>query len=230
MGCVYSVDPHIRTAEELVMTLLREHDRPQDKPPEAQSKRYRASLTRDVDGETVRGQTEVFEFLRDEVKARRRQRQTLIHLSDGQTSLKTDRLKFFPCDHNTVDILDLMHVLPRVWEAVHLFEKEGTSAASKFVKQQLLKILSGQVRSMIINLRRRGTRSKLKGKRRGKLNQLTAYLQDNLRRMHYDEYLSADDPIATGVVEGSCRHLVKDRMERSDMRWKVPGAQAMLSL
>lgn len=230
VGCVYSVDPQIRTAEDLVKTLFREHDRPQDRPPEAQSKRYRASLTRDVDGVTVRGQTEVFEFMRDEVKVRRRQRQTLIHLSDGQASLETDRLEFLPCDKNTVDILDLMHVLPRVWEAAHLFEKEGSSAASAFVKQQLLKILSGQAKQVIANLRGRGTRSKLTGKKREKLDQLTAYLQNNLHRMHYDEYLAAGYPIATGVIEGACRHLVKDRMERSGMRWKVPGAQAMLTL
>lgn len=230
VGCVYSVDPHIRTAEGLVKTLFREHDRPQDRPPEAQSKRYRASLTRDVGGVTVRGQTEVFEFLHDEVNARRRQRQTLIHLSDGQTSLETDRQEFLPCDKNTVDILDLMHVLPRVWEAAHLFEKEGTCAASKFVKQQLLKILSGRATSVIANLRRRGTRANLKGKKRKKLDQLTAYLQNNLHRMHYDEYLAAGYPIATGVIEGACRHLVKDRMERSGMRWKVPGAQAMLNM
>lgn len=207
-------------------TLFREHDHPQDSPPEAQSKRYRASLTRDVDGVTVRGQTEVFEFLRDEVKARRRHRQTLIRLSDGQASLETDRLEFLPSDNNTVDILDLMHVLPRVREAAHLFEKEGSSAASKFVKQQLLRILSGQAKSVIANLRRHGARSKLKGKKREKPDQLTAYLQNNLHRMNYDEYLAAGYPIATGVIKGACRH----RVERSGMRWKVPGAQAMLTL
>ena len=48
--------------------------------------------------------------------------------------------------------------------------------------------------------------------------------------MKYDEYLSAGFPIATGVIEGACRHVIKDRMERAGMRWKVPGAQAMLHL
>ena len=230
VGCVYSVDPHIRTAEELVTTLFREPDRPQDKPPEAQSKRYRVSLTRDVNGVTVRGQTEVFEFLSSEVNSRRRQRQILIHLSDGQASLETDRLEFLPCDARTIDILDLMHVLPRLWEAAHLFEREGSSGASNFVKQLLLKMLSGGAKSMIADLRRRSTRTKLRGKKRETLDQLTSYLEHNLYRMKYDEYLGAGYPIATGVIEGACRHLVKDRMERSGMRWKIPGAQAMLTL
>jgi hypothetical protein len=48
--------------------------------------------------------------------------------------------------------------------------------------------------------------------------------------MRYDEYLAAGYPIATGVIEGACRHIVKDRMERTGMRWKIPGAQAMLEL
>ena len=48
--------------------------------------------------------------------------------------------------------------------------------------------------------------------------------------MRYHEYLAAGYPIATGVIEGACRHVIKDRMERAGMRWKVPGAQAMLQL
>ena len=46
--------------------------------------------------------------------------------------------------------------------------------------------------------------------------------------MRYDVYLRAGYPIGSGVVEGACRHLVRDRMERTGMRWDVTGAQAML--
>ena len=48
--------------------------------------------------------------------------------------------------------------------------------------------------------------------------------------MRYDEYLAAGFPIASGVIEGACRHVVKDRMQRSGMRWTIDGAQAMLDL
>jgi hypothetical protein len=48
--------------------------------------------------------------------------------------------------------------------------------------------------------------------------------------MKYDEYLRAGYPIASGVIEGACRHFVKDRMERSGMRWRLAGAQAMLDV
>ena len=59
---------------------------------------------------------------------------------------------------------------------------------------------------------------------------MCGYFDAHLNRMKYDEYLAAGYPIATGVIEGACRHLVKDRMERSGMQWTLTGAQAMLNL
>ena len=57
---------------------------------------------------------------------------------------------------------------------------------------------------------------------------MCGYFEKHAHRMRYDEYLAAGYPIATGVIEGACRHLVKDRMERSGMRWRLAGAQPML--
>jgi hypothetical protein len=56
------------------------------------------------------------------------------------------------------------------------------------------------------------------------------FLEKNLPRMRYDEYLARGYPIASGVIEGACRHVVKDRLERTGMSWTLPGAQAMLEL
>ena len=75
-----------------------------------------------------------------------------------------------------------------------------------------------------------GTARKLLGKKKADLRKLCNYLQSNAHRMRYDEYLSKGYPIASGVIEGACRHYVKDRMERSGMRWSVEGAQAMLDV
>lgn len=79
IGCVYTIDPHVRTAEELVATLFRDPDRPRRKSPEARQKRYWTSLTREEGGRTVRAQDEVFQHLRDDVALRRRPRQTVVH-------------------------------------------------------------------------------------------------------------------------------------------------------
>jgi len=231
IGCVYSVDPHVRTPEELVATLFRDPDRPQSRPPEAKQKRYWAELTRPIDDGIIwRGQEMVFAQMSDEIEQRRRPAQMLVHLCDGQRSLETDRQDYLPMDANTVDILDLMHVIPRLWEAAHVFHGEGSKDASTFVRERLLRVLHGEIASVVHGLRYQGTVRGLKGTNRQRLRKACAFLKANEHRMRYDKYLNAGYPIATGVIEGACRHVIKDRMERAGMRWQVPGAQAMLHL
>jgi len=230
IGCVYTVDRHVRTPKEMEATLFRDEDRPRSQPPKAQQKRYWAELTREENGVAVHAQTEVFQHMRDEVALRRRPGQIMIHLCDGQISLETDREKHLPHDEHTVDILDLMHVSTRLWDAAHLYYAEGSDAARQFVRELLRRVLEGKASRVIGSLRRRGTKQGLRGKKAERLKQLCGFLEKNLHRMRYDEYLRAGYPIATGVIEGACRHVIKDRMERSGMRWQVPGAHAMLQL
>jgi hypothetical protein len=230
IGCVYSVDRHPRTPEELVATLFRDPDRPKERPPQAQNKRYWAELSRDIDGEKFRGQDMVFQQLQAEIATRRKPQQWLVHLCDGQESLATDRQKYLPEDVFTLDLLDLMHVLPRVWGAAHVFHAEKSAEASAFVRAHVTRILHGEVSIVIANWRRRGTREGLTGAKKKSLQTICAFLKKNKHRMRYDEYLRVGCPVATGVIEGACRHVIKDRMERAGMRWKIPGAQAMLNL
>ena len=70
----------------------------------------------------------------------------------------------------------------------------------------------------------------LSGVKKKALGKLCSYLHKNRRRMRYDAYLRQGYPIASGVIEGACRHLIKDRMERAGMHWTEVGAQAMLDL
>lgn len=230
IGCVYSVDPHVRTPEELVAILFRDVDRPQSKSPEARQKRYWAELTRSIDGVEIRAQDQVFGHLRDEIAQRRRPEQVLVHLCDGQRSFETERQAYLPTDAKTVDILDLLHAIPRLWVAAYIFHPEGSEAASSFVRERLLRVLRGEVVSVVRGLRYLGTVRRIPAAKKKRLKEACNFLKNNAHRMRYDEYLQAGYPIATGVIEGACRHVIKDRMERSGMRWKVPGAQAMLHL
>jgi hypothetical protein len=233
IGCVYTVDPNVRTPEEMLEILFRERKRRepgQDPEPKAQQKRYWAALSRAVDEVEIRAQDEIFKSLRDDIALRRRPGQTLVLLMDGQHSLEDDRDTYLPRDRWTVEILDLMHVIPRLWEAAHLFHEEGSDAARDFVRKHLLPVLQGKARRVIEALRRLGRKRGLRGSKRQRLRVLCNFLESNLHRMRYHRYLRAGYPIATGVIEGACRHVIKDRMERAGMRWKVPGAQAMLQL
>lgn len=230
LGCVYTVDPNVRTPAELLATLFRDADRPQRQPPKARQKRYWAELSRVVAGEAVCGQDLVFQHLRAEIAQRRRPGQVLVNLCDGQRSLETDRAEYLPADARTVDILDLMHVAPRLWAAAHLFHAEGSDAAERFVRERLLRVLHGAAAGVLKGLRRMGTQQELVGAKRKRLREICNFLERNRYRMRYDEYLRQGYPIASGVIEGACRHMVRDRMERAGMRWKLPGAQAMLHL
>ena len=89
-------------------------------------------------------------------------------------------------------------------------------------------VLGGAVGYLIGGLRRK--LGSLCGVKRKRLLRVIGYLENNRAHMRYDEYLAAGYPIGSGVIEGACRHVVKDRMELSGMRWTVDGAQAMLYL
>ena len=232
VGAVYTVDPKVRTAEEVVAALFR--DEPPKKgrkdQPVAQHKRVWSSLSQERNGEFCRGQDEVFRWMAEEHTRRNPAgEKDIACLMDGQPSLWEDRRTYLPMN-NVVEILDLLHVTPRLWEAAYLFHPEGSEEAAAFVRARLLGILEGQVGYVIGGLRQMGTKHKLRGNRLKKLRQICNYLEKNRDRMRYDEYLSAGYPIASGIIEGACRYVIKDRMERAGMRWTIEGAQAMLDL
>ena len=129
-----------------------------------------------------------------------------------------------------VEILDLLHVTPRLWQAAHLFCKEGSDEARAFVRARVLRVLSGEVKGVLKGLRRLGSTRGLAGKKKKDLHKVCRYLSNNAARMRYDFYLKKGYPIASGVIEGACRHYVKDRLERSGMRWSREGAQSMLDV
>jgi hypothetical protein len=110
----------------------------------------------------------------------------------------------------------------------HCFHAEGSDGAKRFVECRLRDLLQGRVGYVISGLRKRLRTGKLSNQRREVVRSAVEYLTNNRGHMRYDEYLAAGYPIGSGVAEGACRHLVKDRMEQTGMRWTVEGAQAML--
>jgi hypothetical protein len=56
------------------------------------------------------------------------------------------------------------------------------------------------------------------------------YLTSNKEYLRYDQALASGWPIATGVIEGLCRHLIGDRLDITRSRWSVEGAEAILRL
>lgn len=233
VGAVYSVDPFVRTPEQVVRALFAENvgeDEPTVQRPRPQHKRMRAALDHlDVNGDEIHGMASIFGWIATEVGDRHRPAQPIVCIMDGQPSLWA-ALETFQADVEMVEILDLLHVTPRLWDAAGLFHERQSAEALKFVRERLLTILQGNVEAVIRGLRRMGSLRGLSRSKRAQLEKVCNYFGQNCDRMRYDEYLAAGYPIASGVIEGACRHVVKDRMERTGMNWIVAGAQSMLDM
>ncbi len=231
LASVYSVDRHRRTAEDVVESLFRDPQQPRpdsgDRPRPCH-KRVRACLSYTLEGETLAGRPAMFGWMASEVAARSRNRDSpVVCIMDGEESLWSE-IDVFQNIRQRTEVLDLLHVTPRLWQAANLFCSER-KAASKFVRKRVLSLLCGKVRGVIRGLRRMAALH-LVGKSRATIETICRYFEKNCQRMRYDHYLAEGYPIASGVIEGACRHVVKDRMERTGMNWVIPGAQAMLDL
>lgn len=230
VGTAYTVDRYVRTPEEVLAALFREGPKPAPRPQPCHKRVWASLLQQDADGVVHSGLDLVYDWLLNEVVERNPGLvKEMVHLGDGQESLWQARQDHLP-SRNMIDILDLLHVTPRLWQAAHVFYPEGSAAAEAFARARILRVLRGEVTGVVQGLRRMGTLWELKGAKQKTLGQVCNYLSNNRQRMRYDEYLAKGYPIASGVIEGACRHLIKDRMERAGMHWTPVGAQAMLDV
>jgi len=218
VSAVYTIKPYERTAEEIVSEVR--DNQPPAKRPRPQNKRVRATLS---------GKQAMMQWVAEEVR-RRDPCGTKPHvcLMDGSKGLWTQaraELKGFTF------ILDLFHALEYLWKVAYVFHAENSPEAEGFVRQRLLMLLEGKVGYVIGGMRQMLTKHrKLHKAQRDTILRTIAYYESNCKAMRYDEYIAAGFPIGSGAVEAACRHLVKDRMEGSGMRWTIRGAEAVLQL
>ncbi|MFQ6134123.1 MAG: ISKra4 family transposase [Armatimonadota bacterium] len=218
---VYTIEPHPRTAADVVRE-IRDHQRPPQRPT-PQNKRLRA---------TLQGKQNAMAWVRADVERRDPDhRKPRVCLMDGSKGLWTAALAVLAGLGFTF-ILDLFHVLEYLWKAAYVFHPEGSPEAEAFVRDRLRMLLDGKVGYVIGGLRQRLTKHRhtLTKRQRETLATVIHYYEANRKWMRYHEYIAAGYPIGSGAVEGACRHLVKDRMEGSGMRWTVGGAAAVLNL
>jgi hypothetical protein len=226
VGAVYSIEPFVRTADDVVDEVMRK--KAAENRPVPQHKQVRAELTRPVDGVEVNGKDRIFAWFKQQVQAiNPRREKPVVCVMDGERALWKMLAAWLT---GIICVLDIFHVLERIWQAAHCFHPEGSDEAREFVNQRLRRILQGDVGYVVGGLKQMATKHKLRGAKLKTLQAAIGYLRNNRRFMRYDTYLAAGYPIGSGVAEGACRHLVKDRMERTGMRWVVPTAQAMLDL
>jgi hypothetical protein len=225
-GAVYTTAPFVRTADD-VLDEVRRKERAAERPP-PQGKVVWAELRQEVEGEEASGREVVLANICVELDRRDpTQTQATVVLFDGERALWTTIAAMLM--RPFVAILDLWHALTYLWLAAKVFH--GTKRAQEaFVTARLRMLLEGKVGGVIKGLKQMGTQQALAGEKKRSLAKVVGYLERNRAHMHYDEYLRAGYPVGSGVIEGACRHVIKDRMERAGMLWTLDGASALLRL
>jgi hypothetical protein len=160
-----------------------------------------------------------------------RKRQWVVLVDGNKDQLRLVKMAAKKAGVEVTIILDLIHVIEYFWKAAHCFHKAGTTAAEQWVNQRLLALLEGRgAGAFAQDLRRWAARRELDEDQHKVVTDCIRYLLNNRRLLHYDRALTAGLPIATGVIEGACRHLVADRLDTTGRGWSLRGAEAVLRL
>ena len=131
---------------------------------------------------------------------------------------------------NVPILIDFVHVLEYLWRAAWSFHTEADPAADQWVRHHAQKVLDGGATRVAGNIRRAATRASLEPAQRANADTCAKYLTNKRAYLDYPTALKQGWPIATGIIEGACRHLVKDRMDLTGARWGLHGAEAVLKL
>ncbi|PAX59965.1 ISKra4 family transposase [Brunnivagina elsteri] len=221
VASVYTINPFVRTAEQIVSP---SDEARKIKRPRPIGKRVWASLEKQP--ELVISEAFDEALHRDPNKQKR-----FCALVDGNKQ-QLSLLKKFALQHNLnlTIVLDIIHVIEYLWKAAFAFYSDTSKQAEIWVSKRLQLILEGKSSSVAAGMRRSATLRKLTTEERKPVDNCARYLLNNANYLKYDDYLKAGLPIATGVIEGACRHLIKDRMDITGARWSLAGAEAVLRL
>ena len=217
---LYTIAPYPRTPQEVVAALLQDPDgRAPGARPVPVGKELRATL----EGKAVA----IARLVKRAAPHDGPHIQARVALTDGAEALQQQLLAGFP-EHTLV--LDIIHATEYLWDAANALLGDTHPHRMAWVRSYLEPLVAGQTEAVLTALEAEAHDPTCTATQRHAVRRTIGYYRRNRPYMHYDEYLAQGWPIGTGVIEGACRHLVKDRMEQSGMRWTKVGAQAVLDL
>lgn len=224
VAAVYNIDRFERTPDDFRRE-LKKLEVADDKPrPRPIAKRVWASVAKEPETVTK-------EIFREALSRDPNQEKEWVALVDGCPH-QIERIQNQASERNlklTV-VCDIIHVIEYVWKAAWAFHKQGDPAVEEWVNERFLSILEGKSSTVAAGIRRSATNRKLSKENRKAIDTCATYLLNKTPYLKYNEYLAKGYPIATGIIEGACRHLIKDRMDRTGAKWSVHGAEAVLKL
>jgi hypothetical protein len=127
-------------------------------------------------------------------------------------------------------VIDLIHVLEYIWKAAWSLHEAGDPAAEDWVAVKALEVLAGDSARAAEEITAEAGSAGLPPSRRTGAGACVRYLSARHEYLRYDQALAEGWPIATGVIEGACRHLIADRLDIGGARWGLDGAEAVLTL
>lgn len=222
VAAVYTIAPLVRKPEDLISENNAERVEPPRPRPER--KRVWASLEKTPE--------EVIEKVFEEADYRDPgHRKKWVALVDGnKPQIRLLRRMAKEKGLDLIIIVDVVHVTEYLWNAGRAFYPESGEALENWVGQRLLEILRGKAGYVAGGIRRTATLRDFAPADRKPVDLCANYLLTYGPYLKYNAYLDQGFPIATGVIEGACRHLVKDRLDVTGARWSLTGAEAVLRL
>jgi hypothetical protein len=224
VAAVYTVAPHERTSSDIIAGLRHLRDATPKARPRPEGKRVWASLEREAKDVIMDA------FAEAESRDPRHEKRWLV-LVDGDKKLaRWARAEARGRGVTITLVLDFIHALEYLWRAAHAFFDEGTEEVEAWVLERLQRMLDGPISNVVAGMTRMATLRGLSAKERRPVDKAAKYFLKRKDMMRYADLLSIGAPIATGIIEGACRHLINDRMDITGARWRRSCAEAVLRL
>jgi len=221
VASVYSVEAHSRTAESV---MDRNGARQQTPRPKPTNKRVWASLEKGTQEVVV----QMFEEARGRDPEQQRQWVVLVDGNESQINHVENTAQIMGVG---VEIMmDFIHVMEYVWKAAYALWGENGDRVEDWVHDCAIRLLQSETSGVAAVMRAHATRQALTQAQREPVDKCADYLLKNKAYLDYQTALEKGWPIATGIIEGACRHLIKDRMDITGARWSLPGAESVLKL
>ena len=223
VAAVYGIAPHVRTPEELLGEAKPAIVTRKPRRPKPEGKRVWASLRTPPEG--------VIAAAFSEAEARDPgHKLDWVTLVDGNENPILLAQAFAQLSgHPVTIVVDFIHVSEYLWKAALALNEGSTPQAEVWMQARLLRVLRGEASQVAAGMRRSATKRNLPPEKRKAVDTCANYLLKYKDFLRYNEYLAAGFPVATGLIEGACRHLVKDRMDVPG-EWSLEGAEAVLRL
>lgn len=222
VAAVYAIAPHVRSPEEILANAKPAVAIEKRRRPKPEDKRVWASL-RDPPEAVIADA-----FAEAEARDPDHERDWVTLVDGNENQIRLAQAFADLRGHTVTIVVDLIHVSEYLWKAAIALHG-STPKAEKWMQERLLRILRGEASQVAAGMRRSATKLDLSPESRKPVDTCANYLLKYKQFLKYEAYLAAGFPIATGVIEGACRHLVKDRMDVPG-EWSLDGAEAVLRL